>query len=888
MKDLSKLNRRRWAMQLALTTGLALLFLTALLWGLRGVTPARADPGTLYVDGASGQDTLTCGTTMSPCQTISFTLNSRASDGDTILIAAGTYTENLTIGGMTLTLRGGYAMSGTLWLPDSGETVVDGNEANRVFLIHGNNSTLENLTITGGDTPDDQCWGGGVWITNGDVTIRDSLITGNWSDCSGAGLEVNSDWGPAHLTLVDSIVFDNQSGGDCGGVSVWHTGAHLTNTLIVSNTGSNGSALRIENADATVQNGTVADNQGSAAINIYDTDGQPDALTLHNTIAWGNGDTDLACNVQTCTVTYSDVGGGWPGVGNIDADPQFTDPADGDYHLLPWSPCIDTGTATDAPDHDLEGVSRPQNAGYDMGAYEFVGTPFQNEGTRYVATSGSDVGPNPCLDPGVPCQTIGHALAQAGNGENILVAAGTYTETLNVGISVTLKGGYAMSGTLWLPHSGETIVDADGADEPTISIGNDAAVTVENLIVQGANYVSDWGGGFFIIDATVVISDTVIRNNSTGGSGGGLFIEGNAQASLINSTVTANTAANGAAGLQSGPDPHITLENTLFTNNTGWTVLDLGGPSFKMVGGQVNSNTVTGHCAIGIGGSGSSVISGTEIMSNTSQAMIIWSPDNVVSAHNLIIRGNAGGVSNNGILTLTHSIVENNSSDDASVIFSENFSETNRLVLDNCTIRDNSTPGIVGITTGYAEIHNTEIVDNEPTAGVIGIGEEGTTPTVELANVLLADNETQGQTILFQSTGSATLMNVTVAGNNTNGNQVLFTHDAMTATNIILWGNTTGGEDMLGGPGTLSVSYSDIEGGWTGTGNIDANPRFVDAANGDYHLGAGSPCIDAGTPAGAPPTDIEGTPRDAMPDMGAYEWMGTGFRIFLPVVIRGA
>ena len=80
------------------------------------------------------------------------------------------------------------------------------------------------------------------------------------------------------------------------------------------------------------------------------------------------------------------------------------------------------------------------------------------------------------------------------------------------------------------------------------------------------------------------------------------------------------------------------------------------------------------------------------------------------------------------------------------------------------------------------------------------------------------------------------------------------------------------------------MSYSDIEGGWTGTGNIDADPLFVDATSGDYRLGVGSPCIDKGTSAGAPDTDIDGTPRDSAPDMGAYEW--TGFRTFLPLTVR--
>ncbi len=510
-------------------------------------------------------------------------------------------------------------------------------------------------------------------------------------------------------------------------------------------------------------------------------------------------------------------------------------------------------------------------------------------GTRYVdGAIGSD--DTDCSDPAAPCATIGYALTQAGNGDEILVAAGTYTETLDVfGNPLTLRGGYTISGTAWLPR-GETIIDANGADRPVIDISPDNNVTIEGFTVQGANHTFGEGGGFYINGATVVISNTVIRNNSTVGPGSGVWIENsvgaeNMQVSLINSTVISNDSTNGSAGLMaSAGDPfQVSIENTVFAGNTGFDVLNLD-QTFEIVGGQVSSNTVTGHCAIGIGGSGSSVISGTEIMSNTSQAMIIWGPDNVVSAHNLTIQDNAGGVSNNGILTLTNSIVENNIGDDASVIFSENFSETNRLVLDNCTIRDNSTPGIVSISTGYAALRNTRIINNDSVHSIVNVGGGGTTPTVEMVNVLLADNETQGQNIVFQSTGSATLMNVTVAGNNTNGNQVLFTHDAMTVTNIILWGNTTGGEDMLGGPGTLSVSYSDIEGGWTGTGNLDADPLFVDPANGDYRLGVGSPCIDKGTSAGAPAVDIEGTLRDAAPDMGAYEW--TGFRIFLPLTLR--
>ena len=57
-------------------------------------------------------------------------------------------------------------------------------------------------------------------------------------------------------------------------------------------------------------------------------------------------------------------------------------------------------------------------------------------------------------------------------------------------------------------------------------------------------------------------------------------------------------------------------------------------------------------------------------------------------------------------------------------------------------------------------------------------------------------------------------------------------------------------------------------------GNIDAVPLFVDAEGGDYHLTAGSPCIDAGTDVGLT-LDIEGVPvpQGAEPDIGAFEFV---------------
>lgn len=71
------------------------------------------------------------------------------------------------------------------------------------------------------------------------------------------------------------------------------------------------------------------------------------------------------------------------------------------------------------------------------------------------------------------------------------------------------------------------------------------------------------------------------------------------------------------------------------------------------------------------------------------------------------------------------------------------------------------------------------------------------------------------------------------------------------------------------------VTFSDVEGGVAGSGNIDADPRFADAAGGDFHLLAASPCLNTGSNAAPslPATDFEGEARIAYGtvDMGGDE-----------------
>lgn len=90
----------------------------------------------------------------------------------------------------------------------------------------------------------------------------------------------------------------------------------------------------------------------------------------------------------------------------------------------------------------------------------------------------------------------------------------------------------------------------------------------------------------------------------------------------------------------------------------------------------------------------------------------------------------------------------------------------------------------------------------------------------------------------------------------------------------------------------VQARYSNIEGGWFGTGNIDAEPAFMDPGAFDYHLRLASPCVDAGTDAGAPDHDLDGDSRPlhgdgdgiALVDMGVDEFRLR--RAWLPVILH--
>jgi hypothetical protein len=203
-----------------------------------------------------------------------------------------------------------------------------------------------------------------------------------------------------------------------------------------------------------------------------------------------------------------------------------------------------------------------------------------------------------------------------------------------------------------------------------------------------------------------------------------------------------------------------------------------------------------------------------------------------------VVVGWGSGIFCNGTrLYLNHCTISGNSADQGGAMCVEGSTVT----LDTCTIRENVTAkwggGGLLFSNSLATLNSCVITDN--TANHDGGG------------------------LLFK-TATGVMNNCTVCGNTAGDNGGIGnTSSALRLTNSIVWENSLP-EIRAESGGRNTVRYSNIKGGYPGTGNIDVDPLFVDAAAGDFHLQPISPCIDAGDPAS--PLDPDGT----RVDMGAF------------------
>jgi len=152
-----------------------------------------------------------------------------------------------------------------------------------------------------------------------------------------------------------------------------------------------------------------------------------------------------------------------------------------------------------------------------------------------------------------------------------------------------------------------------------------------------------------------------------------------------------------------------------------------------------------------------------------------------------------------------------------------------------------------------------------------------------LVNCVIAENDAEEAGGGVSSTHSTPIFTGCTISKNTarRGGGVFNEFGILKMSNCILWDDKDE-EVSFGRGGEIEISYSNVQEGWQGSGNIDVDPKFVDLEVDDFRLRAGSPCIDSASIDGPEtdllghhrPIDIPGVGRDGPGafDMGAYEF----------------
>ncbi len=236
--------------------------------------------------------------------------------------------------------------------------------------------------------------GGGIFVTADsivnlfDVKVYNNIMGDDGSYYTGGGVIL----GASHLFLENVVVYNNIMGN--GGSYYWGAGvsmgggnANFKNVLIASNQAGTpafafpylqGGGIRLApGTNLNMLNCTVADNMTTSSTAILGSGvlfSQSSNIDCINSIFW-NSNQGLEIQPASGTtgianISYSDIRGGYIGIGNIDTFPNFVSLFD--FHLIPSSPCINAGTLTSAPLFDLDNLPRPAPAGTnpDMGCYE--------------------------------------------------------------------------------------------------------------------------------------------------------------------------------------------------------------------------------------------------------------------------------------------------------------------------------------------------------------------------------------------------------------------------------------------------------------------------------------------------------------------------------------
>ena len=185
-------------------------------------------------------------------------------------------------------------------------------------------------------------------------------------DCTNFGMAIASEMGGLieHVTFMNNLIYNNLDGGMAVG------GWTAEGQTVASN------PIRHIN----IINNTIYNNINSDGLYIAN----PDVIDIkvHNNIIGKNDDSQIYIeNTPLSEVSLNSnlvegITGHYGEKNQIVANPLFVDAKNGDFHLMSNSPAINKGISNKLVLDDFDGTKRPQNAAWDIGAYEYNNIAF--------------------------------------------------------------------------------------------------------------------------------------------------------------------------------------------------------------------------------------------------------------------------------------------------------------------------------------------------------------------------------------------------------------------------------------------------------------------------------------------------------------------------------
>jgi hypothetical protein len=477
--------------------------------------------------------------------------------------------------------------------------------------------------------------------------------------------------------------------------------------------------------------------------------------------------------------------------------------------------------------------------------------------------------------------TIASAITAASDGDTIQVSNGTYKENIAVSAkSISLLGAYNCK--KWIRHLGapayKTVIDGQQLDSVIkCNIkGSGKKVTIDGFTITNGKCATITtmygGGGIYAISTSsgsITISNNIITNNAVNDvssyGGGGVYAISNTSGSITisNNTITSNAANiniyyNGGGGgvyAISNTAGSITISNNTITNNT--TLEDSGGgilASSTDSGSAIiiSNNTMTNNTSHTGGGGIDALLQGASAL-----------PPASITISSNIITNNTTGTSHLG----------------GGIAASSQNSRSTFIISKNIIIKNTS--GIGGGMYAYANygafgantitISNNTITNNTAASRGGGIRAQVISgAAITISNNTITSNTAVSGGGIYASGGMSGVISVL--------NSIIYQNTASTAPSLI----TSNDSDPIKWPWTFSISYSDVEGGYSGrgagTGIINLAPVFVNISDPDptknnYHLQdvAGNNWIIDGGNSIITDNDVQPPGLRALRnDMGAY------------------